>query len=46
MNSQPWIEKYRPKNLSEIIGNTKTIKELKNWADSWGGKMTKKAVIL
>ena len=43
---ESWAEKYRPNNLSEIIGNTKTITELKNWAASWGGKMTKKGVIL
>ena len=43
---ESWAEKYRPKNLSEIIGNTKTITELKNWATSWGGKMTKKGIIL
>ena len=43
---ESWAEKYRPKNLSEIIGNTRTITELKNWAISWGGKMIKKGVIL
>ena len=43
---ESWAEKYRPKNLSEIIGNTKIINELKSWASSWGEKMTKKGVIL
>ena len=43
---ESWAEKYRPKNLSEIIGNTRTINELQKWASSWGGKMTKKGVIL
>ena len=43
---ESWAEKYRPKNLSEIIGNTRTITELKNWAISWGGKMIKKGDIL
>ena len=43
---ESWAEKYRPKNLSEIIGNTRTINELKNWAKSWGEKMAKKGVIL
>ena len=43
---ESWAEKYRPKNLSEIIGNTRTITELKNWASSWGTKMTKKGAIL
>mgnify|MGYP001300350734 CR=1 FL=1 len=43
---ESWAEKYRPKSLSEIIGNTKAINDLKNWASSWGEKMTKKGVIL
>ena len=43
---ESWAEKYRPKNLSEIIGNTKTINDLKAWASSWGENMTKKGVIL
>ena len=40
---ESWAEKYRPNSLSEIIGNTKTISQLQNWAGSWGEKMTKKA---
>ena len=43
---ESWAEKYRPKNLSQIIGNARTINELKNWAKSWGEKMIKKGVIL
>ena len=43
---ESWAEKYRPNSLSEIIGNTKTISQLQNWAGSWGEKMTKKGVIL
>ena len=43
---ESWAEKYRPGNLSEIIGNTKVINDLKNWASSWGDKMVKKGVIL
>lgn len=43
---ESWAEKYRPKSLSEIIGNTKAINDLKNWASAWGEKMTKKGVIL
>ena len=39
---ESWAEKYRPNTLSEIIGNTKTISQLQNWAGSWGEKMTKK----
>ena len=43
---ESWAEKYRPKSLSDLIGNTTTINNLKNWASSWGNKATKKGVIL
>lgn len=42
-----WNEKYRPKYLKDIIGNKKTISELKLWAESWNNKIPKqKAIIL
>ena len=43
-----WTEKYRPKKLSEIIGNEKAVSQLKTWADEWEKSLTpvKKAVIL
>jgi replication factor C large subunit len=42
-----WAEKYRPRSLSEIIGNAKAIEELKSWADAWrAGKQSKRAVVL
>ncbi len=41
---ESWAEKYRPENLSDIIGNTKVISDLKTWANSWGDKMVKKGV--
>ncbi len=43
---ESWAEKYRPESLSDIIGNTKVINDLKTWASSWGDKMVKKGVIL
>ena len=43
---ESWAEKYRPESLSDIIGNTKVINDLKTWAKSWGDKMVKKGVIL
>ena len=30
-----WTEKYRPKSLSEIIGNEAAIRVIRRWADSW-----------
>ena len=45
--SQDWTEKYRPKTLSEVIGNPKAVNELKAWADSWNkGTPSKRAVVL
>ena len=42
-----WTEKYRPKLLNDIIGNTKAISELKLWAESWTKEIPKnKAIIL
>ena len=29
----PWVEKYRPKNLSEIIGHEEITKRLKGYVD-------------
>lgn len=39
-----WTEKYRPKHLSEVFGNDKAVRELLNWAKTWGSG--KKAVII
>ncbi|RCV65510.1 replication factor C large subunit, partial [Methanophagales archaeon] len=43
-SSEEWTEKYRPKKLSEVVGNEKAIEDLKSWAD--GVAKSKKAVIL
>jgi replication factor C large subunit len=43
-SSEEWTEKYRPKKLSEVVGNGKAIEELKEWADKIG--KSRKAVIL
>ena len=45
--SQDWTEKYRPKTLSDVVGNPKAVGELKAWAESWSrGTPSKKAVVL
>jgi len=42
-----WTEKYRPKRLSQIIGNEKAIQEIKRWARLWlSGVPKKRALIL
>jgi len=43
---ESWAEKYRPESLSDLIGNTSALNDLKNWASSWGNKTTKKGIIL
>ncbi len=45
--SEDWTEKYRPKDLSQVVGNRDSRNELKGWASKWvSGKPSKKAVIL
>jgi len=39
-----WTEKYRPKTLNKVRGNSKAIAELKRWAEDW--EKGKKAAIL
>ena len=42
-----WAETHRPKSLSEIIGNSTAVSQLRAWADSWAkGKPKKKGLIL
>jgi replication factor C large subunit len=42
---ESWTEKYRPKSLSDIVGNGKAVTTLKEWAEDWTNA-PKKAVIL
>ncbi|MFA5313298.1 MAG: replication factor C large subunit [Methanomassiliicoccales archaeon] len=42
-----WTELYRPSNLSEVLGNPKAVKDLRDWAIAWeAGSPTEKAVVL
>ncbi len=45
---EDWTEKYRPKSLSEVVGNTKAKHELREWAEEWNNSSppAKRAVIL
>jgi replication factor C large subunit len=45
--TEDWTERYRPKKLSEVIGNPSAVKELQDWAGSWmKGIPKKRAVVL
>ncbi len=41
-----WTEKYRPKNLSEIIGNEQAIEEVRKWALLWESGKPQKPLLL
>ncbi|MEA2069758.1 MAG: replication factor C large subunit [Asgard group archaeon] len=42
----PWTEKYRPKNLDQVVGNDKAITSLRKWFNSWAIDQKKKAALL
>lgn len=45
--SNEWAEKYRPKTLKDIVGNSTAIGHLKTWAQKWiEGIPEKRAVLL
>lgn len=45
--SIPWIVKYRPKRVEEVVGNEESKKKFIEWLESWvKGKPTYKAALL
>jgi replication factor C large subunit len=43
----PWVEKYRPRSLADIVGNGPAVATLKKWAQSWeDGIPAKRAAVL
>ena len=47
LGDMDWTEKYRPKNLGEVLGNIQAVKTLRWWGSSWKkGIPQKKALIL
>ncbi len=48
MEMMPWVEKYRPRRLSEIVNQEKAIEQVKAWIEAWlhGHPPKKKALIL
>ncbi|MFQ6095489.1 MAG: replication factor C large subunit [Candidatus Bathyarchaeia archaeon] len=38
----PWTEKYRPKTLSEVVGNRQAIGKVIDWVKSWDRGVPKK----
>ncbi|WP_457752375.1 replication factor C large subunit [Thermococcus sp.] len=48
MEMRPWVEKYRPRRLSEIVNQEKAIEQVRAWVEAWlhGHPPKKKALIL
>ncbi len=45
--SSDWTELYRPRTLSQVVGNPKAVSEMRSWADSWDeGRPSKRALVL
>ncbi len=34
-SSQLWVDKYKPRDSSELVGNTNLVKDLRTWLGSW-----------
>jgi replication factor C large subunit len=46
-NNLPWVEKHRPKTLSDLVGNSESVNALKIWIESWSsGTPSKRAALL
>jgi replication factor C large subunit len=45
---EDWTEKYRPRSLDDIVGNERSLSQLRTWAQQWnsGTIPQKRAVIL
>ncbi|NJD98400.1 replication factor C large subunit [Thermococcus sp. LS1] len=44
----PWVEKYRPRRLSEIVNQDKALEQVRAWIEAWlhGNPPKKKALLL
>jgi len=47
MTERPWVEKYRPRRLDEIVNQKKAIEQVKAWIEDWlSGRARRKVLIL
>ena len=44
--SELWVEKYRPKRLSDIIGNTTQVNDMMKWLKEWKPTSTDNGLLL
>lgn len=44
---EEWTEKYRPRSLSQIVGNADALRSVRRWAESWqSGKIPKRRALV
>jgi len=48
MEMMPWVEKYRPRKLSDIVNQEKALEQVRAWIETWlhGNPPKKKALLL
>ncbi len=46
MMGMPWVEKYRPRSLNDVVGNNQAIAQMKKWAMDWDRGKKQKPLIL
>ncbi|TDA32177.1 MAG: replication factor C large subunit, partial [Hadesarchaea archaeon] len=45
--SLPWSEKYRPRRLSEVVGQKAALQKVREWVEGWRrGAPPKRALLL
>ena len=35
MTNQPWVVKYKPQRISDLVGNSKAISKITEWLEKW-----------
>ena len=35
MTDQPWVEKYKPLQISDLVGNKKAVSKIAEWLNKW-----------
>lgn len=44
--SLPWVEKYRPASITDLVGNDKNVDALTSWLKNWGKPKIKRAALI
>jgi replication factor C large subunit len=41
MNDKPWVEKYAPQSIQELVGNSALISQITDWLANWPQKLSR-----